>query len=152
MKCPGEKENVHFWAKAHRLNAQKITQWFSNDKQAKVTFYSVETGIYLLNQYVTAIYLDWNGKHIQRYSDLLCRHLGIDYETLHQQIIELALSIELPSNYQGLLSPLNRLKGLHREAELLSAFFFLPPPPLLSCTMTLSPSYLSLSLYLLYTS
>jgi hypothetical protein len=108
-------KNIHFWAKARRLNEDKLTLWFEQDKPSRLLFYSPEMGIYLLNQYVIAIYLDWNGKHIQRYSQLLCRHLGIDDVTLNTQVIELALSINLPSSFQGLLAPINRVRGLHRE-------------------------------------
>ncbi|MGS2717830.1 hypothetical protein ACVBE9_06640 [Eionea flava] len=105
----------HFWAKAHLLPENKLTQWFANDKVARNLFYSVEAGVYLLNQYVIAIYFDWNGKYIQRCAKLLCRHLGISDEELHTAVIELALSMPLPTQFQGLLAPINRLRGLHKD-------------------------------------
>ncbi|MFT5419856.1 MAG: hypothetical protein ACI9D5_000597 [Candidatus Endobugula sp.] len=108
-------KNIHFWAKARRLNEKKFTLWLEQDKPSRLLFYSPEMGVYLLNQYVIAIYLDWNGKHIQRYSQLLCRHLGIDDVALNAQVIELALSINLPTSFQGLLAPINRVRSLHRE-------------------------------------
>jgi hypothetical protein len=108
-------KKVHFWAKAHLLSDQKIAQWFADDKASRHFFYSVEAGIYLLNQYVIAIYFDWNGKYIQRCATLLCRHLGISDDELNATVIELALKTPLPSQFQGLLAPINRIRGLHRD-------------------------------------
>lgn len=107
----------HFWAKAHLLSEDKLAQWFAKDKSARNLFFSVEAGVYLINQYVIAIYFDWNGKYIQRCATLLCRHLGISDEALHAAVIALATSIPLPTQFQGLLAPINRLRGLHRDPE-----------------------------------
>lgn len=111
-------KQVHFWAKIHHLDIENLQKWLSEDKTSRHFFYSIETGIYLLNQYVIAIYLDWNGKYIQRYGTLLCRHLGIDDDTLNASVIDLALTIQLPSHFQGLLAPINRIRGLHRDPQL----------------------------------
>jgi hypothetical protein len=108
-------KNVNFWAKAHHLSDEKISSWFAQDKTARNFFYSVQTGIYLTNQYVIAVYLDWNGKHIQRYGRLLCRHLGISGEELNNSVVNLAINTPLPSLFQGLLAPINRVRGLHRD-------------------------------------
>ena len=108
-------KNVNFWAKAHHLSDGRLSQWFAQDKTARNLFYSVQSGIYLINQYVISVYLDWNGKHIQRYRRLLCRHLGIDEDELNNSVINLAISMPLPSLFQGLLAPINRVRGLHRD-------------------------------------
>lgn len=108
-------KNVHFWAKAHHLSDEKLAHWFAQDKAARNVFYSIPSGIYLINQYVISVYLDWNGKHIQRYGRLLCRHLGIDEEELNNSVLDLAINTPLPSLFQGLLAPVNRVKGLHKD-------------------------------------
>jgi hypothetical protein len=110
-------KNINYWAKLRCLNKDKMDAWLTKDKASRIAFYSIETGIYLINQYVTAVYLDWNGKYIQRYSQLLCRHLGIDDVALNTQVIELAININLPNSFQGLLAPINRIRGLHRECD-----------------------------------
>ena len=111
------KHDINFWAKAHRLNDKKFAYWLKEDGPARQKFYSIESGIYLLNQYVISVYLDWHGKHIQRYSSLLCRHLKIDNTELNTHVIDLAMSIDLPNSFKGLLSPINRLRGAHKEIE-----------------------------------
>lgn len=108
-------QELRFWARAHHLNDSAFSLWLAQDKLAKQLFYSVEMGIYLLNQYVLAIYLDWNGKHIKRYAHLLSRHLGIEASALHKHMTESALSIRLPTHLKGVFSPICRIKGLHKE-------------------------------------
>ncbi|MFT7387271.1 MAG: hypothetical protein ACI8VC_000511 [Candidatus Endobugula sp.] len=108
-------KKVRFWAKAHLLSDERMAQWFKDDKASRHFFYSVEAGIYLLNQYVIAIYFDWNSKYIQRCTTLLCRHLGISNDELSTTVISLALKVTLPSQLQGLLAPINRVRGLHRD-------------------------------------
>ena len=108
-------DNRQFWATANHLGDTKLEQWLKEDKQAKQRFYSVETGIYLLNQYTLAIYLDWNGKHIRRYTRLLCRHLKMDEQEFGATILDLAMHMPLPHYLKGQLSPIQRLRGLHRE-------------------------------------
>ncbi len=108
-------KDLRFWATLLRNNDEDINAWFTQDKRAKHYFYSIEMGIYLLNHYVIALYLDWGGKHIQRYSQLLCRHLGIELSTLRSQTMQSALGMRLPHHLKGLYSPISRIKGLHKE-------------------------------------
>ncbi len=108
-------KDKHFWAKVHRLSDEKLKQWFTHDKQAREHFHSIEMGIYLVNQYAIAVYLDWNGKYIQRYQDLLSRYLHIEKEEFQQLVFALTENIDCPIQYKKTLSPLYRLKGLHKE-------------------------------------
>jgi hypothetical protein len=112
------QDDIHFWAKVHRLRDTKLSHWFNQDKPSRHFFYSLEMGIYLLNQYVMAVYLDWNGKHIQRYTELLCRHLRIEAVELHQRVMATAIDVKLPNPFKGALAPINRINGVHREADI----------------------------------
>jgi hypothetical protein len=122
-------KDLRLWATLLRHSDEAIKAWFTQDKRAKQYFYSIEMGIYLLNHYVMAIYLDWNGKHIQRYSRLLCRHLDIDLSTLRSQTMQSALSIRLPAHIKSLFSPTSRIKGLHKEEGPPTAPPTEPSPP-----------------------
>ncbi len=108
-------EDKAFWSKARCIDPKQLSDWVKQDKPAKHRLYSPETGIYLINHYVLAMYLDWNGKHAQRYSTLLARHLNMTEEALHNAIIEAANTIQLPSSMSGQFTPLYRYRGLHRE-------------------------------------
>jgi hypothetical protein len=105
----------HFWAKAHYLSPEKFEKWLKSDKQARQHLYCVEMGVYLLNQYALAVYLDWNGKSIQRYTRLLCRHLKMNEQMFNTTVLDLTMHMPLPHYLRGKLSPLQRLRGLHRE-------------------------------------
>lgn len=107
--------DLSFWAKAHHLSDAKLARWFSTDKEAKCAFYSPEMGVYLLNHYVLALYLDWGGKYIQRYSHLLSRHLGLEPLELQEQVAQAASEMKLPKHFNHLLAPTARLQGLHKE-------------------------------------
>jgi len=107
----------HFWAKVHRLSETKLTQWFKQDKHARQYFYSIEMGIYLINQYAIAIYLDWNGKYIKRYRDLLSRYLHIEKEEFDELVLAVTENIDCPIQYKKSLAPLYRLRGLHKDPD-----------------------------------
>ncbi|ODS23527.1 hypothetical protein AB835_08450 [Candidatus Endobugula sertula] len=115
--CINPQEDLHFWAKVHHLGDRQLAQWFKKDKTARHQFYSPQNGIYLLNQYVLAVFFDWRGKYIQRYSHLLCQYLEMDLTVFNSCVIDQAMNMRLPKNCQGLLSPINRLHGLHREPQ-----------------------------------
>lgn len=108
-------KDINFWAKAHRFNREKLKNWLDNDKSSKLKFYSIENGIFLINQYVIAIYLDWSGKHIRRQKKLLCHYLSIEEHELDNVVINLAINLDFPNHLQGLLTPINRLHGFHRD-------------------------------------
>ncbi len=108
-------EHKVFWCKARCINPEQLSEWIQQDKPAKHRLYSPEAGIYLINHYVLAMYLDWNGKHSQRYSTLLARHLNMTEEALHQIIIDVANTIQLPSSIKGQFTPLYRYRGMHKE-------------------------------------
>lgn len=111
------QQELRFWAKALKQNDVQFSQWMSSEKTARHHFNNVETGIYLLNQYVMAVYLDWNGKHIERYHSLLCRYFNKEAAELNADIIEQAMSADMPTHLKKNLAPLYRLKGLHKGTE-----------------------------------
>ena len=110
-------KNIPFWAKAHFLSGSQRRQWLENNKLDRQSFYSIEMGIYLLNHYSMAIYFDWTDKHIRRYETLLCHYLGVDESRLKQGVTTCAQDIILPSQLQGLLSPIERLQKQHRQTS-----------------------------------
>ncbi len=109
------QKNIHLWAKALRYDDRALAQWFREDKTSRMFFNSVEMGIYLINQYVLAIYFDFNGKHIRRYSQLLGLHLRIDTDQLKEQCLNLASSVSLPNSIPQSATPLYRMRQLHRQ-------------------------------------
>lgn len=108
-------QDLRFWAKALRMPASKFKEWLSADKQAKHYFASVETGIYLINHYALAIYLDWNGKHIQRWANLLAKHLDMTVADLMEATAQVATHMPNVSDAQRQQSALYRLRGLHKK-------------------------------------
>ncbi len=80
------KEDIKLWAKLHHYNKKQLSALFSDDKQLLHYFFSIEMGIYLINQYALAIYLDWGGKHRQRYEKLLCRYLKLSRSAFRKQV------------------------------------------------------------------
>lgn len=112
------KHRISDWAKFHRYSPAQLADWFVEDREAYRYFNSIEMGIFLLNQYVLAIYLDWSEKHIQRYSRLLCHYLRIQPKSLQTITQHAAKEVAWKDNFTGLLAPANRLKGLHKEPEI----------------------------------
>lgn len=109
--------DMAFWAKVKRRPNKALKHWFDKDKSAKQLFNATESGIYLINQYVLAIYLDWQGKHIRRWSTLLTKYFNISPEQLDRHAVEVATQLTLPSYLSGKFSPLHRYRGLHREQQ-----------------------------------
>jgi hypothetical protein len=107
--------DMAFWAKIKRTADNKLQLWMEKDKKAKQQFYSVETGIHIINHYVLALYLDWSGKHIRRWSTLLRKYLQITGEDLHFITADVATHMSLPDYLSGSFSPLYRFRGLHKE-------------------------------------
>jgi hypothetical protein len=107
--------DMKFWAKAATASPQSVSTWFDEDNQARLKFFSVESGLLLINHFVLAVYLDWNGKHIRRYSRLLARHAGISEEELGEIVSSAATHLQLPNYMKGAFAPLYRYRGLHRE-------------------------------------
>lgn len=116
LAIPSQQDN-HFWAKALRCEHQSLARWFKKDTAAKMHFYSLEMGIYLINQYVLAIYLDKSDKYIRRYSKLLSHYLQIDEHDLKTQCMDLALTIELPKTIKTAETPIYRLREQHKEGS-----------------------------------
>lgn len=111
------KKRISDWAKFHYYTPAKLADWFAEDREAYRYFNSIEMGIYLLNQYVLAIYLDWTEKHIQRYSRLLCHYLRIEHGHLQSMTQQAAKEVKWEDNFTGLLAPKNRLKSLHKDID-----------------------------------
>lgn len=108
------RENLSLWATMLHLTAKKRAHWLENNKSARHFFYSTELGIYLINHYVLALYFDFSGKQIKRFSRLLCAHLGIEQDELSSLVSKTALAIKLPALFGEEASPQFRLRGLHR--------------------------------------
>lgn len=105
--------DLKFWASIKRQSTENLPVWLEQHKAAKQRFYAVETGLYLINQYATAIYLDYQGKHCQRWATLLSRHLNISAEQLDELVSDSATQMPLPSYMKGDMAPLYRYRGLH---------------------------------------
>ena len=108
-------KEIAFWAKVKRHSNKSLKHWFDEDKTAKQLFNSTETGIYLINQYVLAIYLDGHGKHIKRWSILLTKYFNMTSGQLDKTIIDLATQFSPPDYLSGQFSPLHRYRGLHKS-------------------------------------
>jgi hypothetical protein len=108
-------QDMKLWAKASRLSPSAIGAWFEKNTSAKHKFYASETGLMLVNNFVLAVYLDWNGKHIRRFSRLLARHVGTSEEELSEVVANVATHLNLPNFMKGSFAPLYRFRGLHRE-------------------------------------
>ena len=106
--------DIKFWAKVSRMPNEELTLWLETDKTAKHYFYSAEMGLYLINHFVLAIFLDWDGKHIQRWTNILSKYLTIDGDELNAKVAEAATHITLPAYLSGQYSPLYRFRGLHK--------------------------------------
>lgn len=111
------EDDLGFWGKVAYMSTSKLEKWLKQDKSAKHQFYSVETGIFLLNQYALAVYLDWNGKHIRRFTHLLCRHLKLDTQEFNTSVLDIVMHMPAPYYLKGKMSPIQRLQGLHRIEE-----------------------------------
>ncbi|MGH1486488.1 MAG: HDOD domain-containing protein [Cellvibrionaceae bacterium] len=107
--------DMAFWAKVKRMPDEELKLWLEKDKTAKQHFYSAEMGLHLINHFVLAIYLDWDGKHIKRWTNILSKYLTIDVDELNAKIAEIATHITLPAYLSGQFSPLYRFRGLHKE-------------------------------------
>ena len=115
------KNNARLWATIQRLPMEQLPGFFEKNTAAKRLFCDAGTGIYLINQYVLALYLDWHGKHIKRWTLLLCRHLMIETDELAQSVADIASTITLPAYLGGSFAPLYRFRGLHKELPSSSA-------------------------------
>lgn len=109
--------DLSLWATIIRLPENKLRQWFEKNKAAKHVFYSSQTGIYLINQYVLALYFDLLGKHTQRFERLLCRHLYTTADELRDMVSKTAIGIKLPQVFDEEVLPHFRVRGLHRGEE-----------------------------------
>lgn len=107
--------NLRLWASLLRLPLPQVQFWLDKQKAAKRTFYSMETGIYLINQYVLSIYYDKQTKHVQRWQTLLSRHLNIQVADIRSIADETAAGIDVPKYLSGSLAPHHRMQGLHKE-------------------------------------
>lgn len=101
------------WATIHRMEKDQTNLWFEKDKTVKHLFCSADTGIFLINQYVLAVYLDQNGKHTRRWGRLLSRHMGISEKQLKKRVTAIAQQTTLPSQYDEQFYPLFRNRKLH---------------------------------------
>ncbi|MEO0443584.1 MAG: HDOD domain-containing protein [Pseudomonadota bacterium] len=108
-------QDMRLWAKIRQSRPSELASWFEKDKQAKQLFGSAETGLHLINHYVLAIYLDWHGKHIQRWTTLLARHLKIPELDLTHKVADIAARMELPDYLKGDVAPLYRYRAMHRS-------------------------------------
>jgi len=109
--------DLTMWAKLIRLPEKRLSRWFEKNKDARHFFYSTQMGIYLINQYVLALYFDYSGKHIQRFTRLLCKYLSLTADELSSLVTKTALSIKLPQALGESASPQFRLRGLHRGED-----------------------------------
>ena len=109
------QQQLTLWATIARLDQATLKPWLERNRAAKRLFQARETGIYLINQYTLALYLDRHGKHKKRWSRLLCRHLGLEQAALDQHILRLARSTPMPQHLKGIYAPLYRVRGLHCE-------------------------------------
>ena len=108
---------LRLWATVNRLPEAQLNRWFEKNKTERHFFYSTNTGIFLVNQYVLALYFDLTGKQIERFTHLLCRHLHITEETLSGVVSNAAMGTKLPQSFDEDASPLFRIRGLHREEQ-----------------------------------
>ncbi len=114
------QKNIDIWKKARHLSHENLKEWTQANNHAKKILYSPEVGISMINHYVLAIYLDWNGKHIIRWSKLLANHLGITEDDLHKMVVTIANELHSPKNAlherytSGRFSPLYRYRQLHK--------------------------------------
>lgn len=111
------KKDAVLWAKLLRLPTKKLSLWFEKEKTAKHFFYSTEMGIYLVNHYVLALYFDLSGKHIKRFSQLLCKHLNLTQGELASLVSKTAIDIKLPQLFGEETTPQFRVRGLHRDED-----------------------------------
>ncbi|MBX2810096.1 MAG: HDOD domain-containing protein, partial [Cellvibrionaceae bacterium] len=109
-------EDLKLWATIKQLSPSSASAWFNKHKSEKHRFFAPEMGVYLIHQYVLAVYFDWQGRHIQRWQDLLGLHLGLDQDELQTLVRESAGDLILPKHLSGSLAPRYRLNGLHRNA------------------------------------
>ncbi|MGH1439487.1 MAG: HDOD domain-containing protein [Cellvibrionaceae bacterium] len=113
-------QHISWWAKVRRLSPDDTKKWANKDKTVKHVLYSPETGIFLINHYVLALYLDWHGKHIKRWGKLLSNHLGLSEETFDELVIEVASQLHMIKDnassvyLSGRFSPLYRYRQLHK--------------------------------------
>lgn len=116
------QDNIEFWSKVRQLSYDDVKAWAQEDKAAKHQLYSPEVGLKLINHYVLAIYLDWNGKHIKRWKKLLSNHLALDEDALDDAVIEVASQLHSSQSennksslyLSGRFSPLYRYRQLHK--------------------------------------
>jgi len=101
---------LKLWATINRLPEAQLNRWFDKNKTERHFFYSTNTGIFLVNHYVLALYFDLSGKHIERFTRLLCRHLHITEETLSNVTGKAAMGTKLPQLFDEQASPLFRPK------------------------------------------
>lgn len=112
--------HIDIWHKVRRLNEQEVKDWAESDKELKAILFSPETGLYLINHYVLAIYLDWHGKHIRRWERFLASHLSMEPAVLREKVIDIAnhlhekVDSQYPSYLSGRFSPLYRFRQLHK--------------------------------------
>ncbi|MBX2809992.1 MAG: HDOD domain-containing protein [Cellvibrionaceae bacterium] len=110
------KQDLRAWATIKQLSPASAAHWFDRHSERKQQFFAVEMGIYLIHQYVLAVYFDWQDKHIQRWQALLALHLALDSSELQVAAKKCATKLVLPKHLSGSLAPSYRLNRLHREA------------------------------------
>lgn len=114
-------KDIEFWLRVRRSTFKDIKSEIKDNKNAKKILYSAEAGINIINHLVLAIYLDWHGKHIQRWTRLLSNHLSLPEDDVKDIIMEVATQLHSPADddagdslLSGRFSPLYRYRQLHK--------------------------------------